>query len=82
MRNSNSASSLSQAPKVSTKPGIMPTITTKRASLGVNRTKAETDNSKVGIPKAAGLSGPPRSVPKPASVSDSGACIKEVKTLC
>ncbi|XP_074368920.1 uncharacterized protein LOC141708956 isoform X2 [Apium graveolens] len=91
-RNGNSASSLSQAPKISTKPGTMPAITTKRASLGVNGTRIETSNSKVGIkgtqvPKAAGLSGPRRSVPKPASVSEasssvsSGASSKEIRSF-
>ncbi|KAK1400108.1 flocculation protein FLO11-like [Heracleum sosnowskyi] len=89
LRNGNSTSSLSQLPKVISKPGTMATITTKRASLGVSHTRIETSNSKVGIkgiqvPKAAGLTGPRRSVPKPASVSEgsssvsSGASIREV----
>ncbi|XP_017249839.1 uncharacterized protein LOC108220550 isoform X1 [Daucus carota subsp. sativus] len=72
LRKGKSASSLSQPSKVITKPGTVVAITAKRASIGVNRTRDEINNSKAGVkgiqvPKAAGLTGPRRNVPKPAS---------------
>ncbi|KAK1403430.1 hypothetical protein POM88_003035 [Heracleum sosnowskyi] len=91
LRNGNSSSSLPQPQKVITKSEAMPAVTTKRAFLGANRIKTETNNSKVGckgvqvhVPMAAGLAVPRRSVPKPASLpkalgsASSGATIKEV----
>lgn len=73
LQNGNSTSSLSQPPKVISR---AETITTKRASMGANRVKAETHDAKVGgkgvqVPKATGLAGPPRSVPKPVLSSNS-----------
>uniref|UniRef100_A0A165WUH5 Uncharacterized protein n=1 Tax=Daucus carota subsp. sativus TaxID=79200 RepID=A0A165WUH5_DAUCS len=89
-RNGKSSSSLPQLPKVIPKPEAMPAVTTKRAVLGANRIKTETNKSKVGgkvqvhVPVTTGLDNPRRSVSRPASLqkapglASSNAAKKEV----
>ncbi|XP_074373177.1 uncharacterized protein LOC141713593 isoform X3 [Apium graveolens] len=89
LRNGNSSSSFPRPPKIISKPEAMPGVTAKRALSGANHIKTENNNSKgkgvqAHVPVAAGLAGPRKSVPRPASFpkalgsASSGATIKEV----